>query len=334
MNRSYIKALTYYLPKQALTNEELSREFSDPNIEKTAGKVGIDVRYIAAEDETAGDMAEQAARNLFQEYNLAPETIDFLILCTQSPDYFLPATACVLQHRLGIPSNAGAIDFNQGCSGYLYGLALAKGLIAANVAKNILLLTAETYSKHIHPQDKANRILFGDAASATLISNEGFAAIGEFSLGTDGAGANNLIVKTGGMKHKNALNDFSIDENGTVISSDHLFLNGAEIFSFTQEKVPLLIKSTLLQNGLEQEQIDLFVFHQSNRFMLDFLRKKIKIDEDKFYYCLSRFGNTVSSTIPIALKEAMADKTIKVNNKILLASYGVGYSWAGVVLNF
>jgi 3-oxoacyl-[acyl-carrier-protein] synthase-3 len=334
MNRSYIKAISYYLPKKALTNEDLARELSDPNIEKNAGKVGIDVRYIAAEDETAGDMAEQAARNLFQEYSIAPETIDFLILCTQSPDYFLPTTACLLQHRLGIPSNAGAIDFNQGCSGYLYGLALSKGLIAANVAKNILLLTAETYSKHLHPQDKTNRILFGDAASATLISNEGFAAIEEFSLGTDGAGENDLIVKTGGLRHKKALNDCTIDENGTVISSDHLFLNGSDIFSFTQEKVPLLIKDTLLQNGLEQQQIDLFVFHQSNRFMLDFLRKKIKIDEDKFYYCLSRFGNTVSSTIPIALKEAMTDNTIKVNNKILLASYGVGYSWAGVVLNF
>ncbi len=334
MNRSYIKALSYYLPKQALTNEDLARELSDPNVEKTAGKVGIDVRYIAAEDETAGDMAEQAARNLFQEYSIAPETIDFLILCTESPDYFLPATACVLQHRLGISTNAGAIDFNQGCSGYLYGLALAKGLIAASVAKNILLLTAETYSKHIHPQDKANRILFGDAASATLISNEGFAAIEAFSLGTDGTGENDLIVKTGGLRHKNALNDFAIDENGSVISSDHLYLNGSEIFSFTQEKVPLLVKDILLKNELEQEQIDLFVFHQSNRFMLDFLRKKIKIDENKFYYCLSRFGNTVSSTIPIALKEAMTDNTIKVSNKILLASYGVGYSWAGVVLNF
>jgi 3-oxoacyl-[acyl-carrier-protein] synthase-3 len=317
-----------------MTNADLAREFSDPNVEKTAGKVGIDVRYIAAEDETAGDMAEQAARNLFQEYSITPETIDFLILCTESPDYFLPATACVLQHRLGIPSNAGAIDFNQGCSGYPYGLALAKGLIAGNIAKNILLLTADTYSKYIHPQDKANRILFGDAASATLISNEGFAEIKEFSLGTDGSGENNLIIKTGGLRQKDALNDLSVDENGAIISSDHLFLNGSEIFSFTQEMIPQLVKDTLLQNGLEQEQIDLFVFHQSNRFMLDFLRKKIKIDEAKFYYCLSRFGNTVSSTIPIALKEAITDKTIKVNNKILLASYGVGYSWSGVVLNF
>lgn len=333
MKQAYIKALSYYLPDSVLTNEELVKEFPEWTVEKVANKVGVDTRHIAAVGETAGDMAEQAAHKLFDEWNVKPHDIDFVMLCTQSPDYFLPTTACVLQHRLSIPTSAGAIDYNLGCSGYVYGLAIAKGLVVSGVAMNVLLLTAETYSKHIHPKDKGNRTIFGDAATATLVSTDGFAGIGEFSLGTDGSGAENLIVKTGGMRHQKALDDISMDETGTLCSSDNLYMNGSEIFSFTQENVPILVSDTLAKNGYEKSDIDLFVFHQANKYMLGFLRKKIKIEEDKFYYCLSRFGNTVSSTIPIALKEAM-DNSIKTSNKVLIAGFGVGYSWGGTVLKF
>ena len=334
MNQAYIKAISYHLPEQILTNEDLVKEFPEWTVEKVANKVGIDCRHIAAEGETAGDMAEQAAHKLFDEWNVSPKDIDFVMLCTQSPDYFLPTTACVLQHRLGIPTSSGAIDYNLGCSGYVYGLALAKGLLCSGVAKNVLLLTSETYSKHIHPKDKGNRTIFGDAAAATLVSSDGFAEIGEFSLGTDGSGADNLIVKTGGMRHQKALGDIEFDESGAIFSSDNLYMNGANIFSFTQDTVPLLVEETLTKNGCEKSDIDLFVFHQANKYMLSFLRKKIKIEEDKFYYCMSRFGNSVSSTIPIALKEAMTDYTIRASNKILIAGFGVGYSWGGTILNF
>ena len=334
MKKAYIKALSYYLPERIITNDELVTEFPEWTVEKIANKVGVDSRHIAADGETAGDMAEQATRKMFEEWNVNPEDIDFVMLCTQSPDYFLPTTACILQHRLNIPTSAGAIDYNLGCSGFVYGLALAKGLVVSGVAKNILLLTSETYSKHIHPKDKGNRTIFGDAATATLISTDGFAEIGEFSLGTDGSGAENLIVKTGGMRYQKALNDTGIDESGALCSSDHLYMNGSEIFSFTQDNVPVLVADTLAKNEYEKSDIDLFVFHQANKYMLNFLRKKMKIEEDKFYYCLSRFGNTVSSTIPIALKEAMDDNSIKSDNKVLIAGFGVGYSWGGAVLKF
>jgi 3-oxoacyl-[acyl-carrier-protein] synthase-3 len=334
MKEAYIKAISYYLPKQELTNEELIKEFPEWTVEKIANKVGVDSRHIAAQGETAGDMAEQATRKLFVEWSVQPQDIDFVILCTQSPDYFLPTTACILQHRLGIPTSSGAIDFNLGCSGYVYGLALAKGLIVSGTAKNILLLTSETYSKHIHPKDRGNRTIFGDAATATLVSFDGLVRIGEFNLGTDGSGAENLIVKTGGMRHQMPLGDICLDEDGVLRSSDNLYMNGSEIFSFTQEKVPLLVSETLVKNECEKSDIDLFVLHQANKYMLDFLRKKMKITEDKFYYCMSRFGNTVSSTIPIALKEAMVDHSIKTGNKVLIAGFGVGYSWGGTILNF
>jgi len=334
MKQAYIKAISYHLPQHLLTNIDLVKEFPKWTAEKVANKVGIDVRHIAAEGETAGDMAEQAALKLFDEWGINPQDIDFVMLCTQSPDYFLPTTACVLQHRLGISTSSGAIDYNLGCSGFVYGLALAKGLVISGVAKNVLLLTSETYSKHIHPKDKGNRTIFGDASAATLVSADGFAEIGEFSLGTDGIGAENLIVKTGGMRHQKAMNDIALDESGAICSSDNLYMNGSEIFSFTQDNVPLLVADTLAKNGCEKKDIDLFVFHQANKHMLGFLRKKIQIEEEKFYYCLSRFGNTVSSTIPIALKEAMSDNSIKTGNKVLIAGFGVGYSWGGVTLNF
>ncbi len=334
MKKVFVKAISYYVPDHVLTNEQLVQEFPEWTAEKVANKVGVDARHISGDNETAGDMAEKAALNLFREWDINPESIDFVMLCTQSPDYFLPTTACLLQNRLGISTNSGALDFNLGCSGYIYGLALAKGLIVSGIAQNVILLTAETYTKHIHPEDKGNRTIFGDAAAATLISIDGFAEIGEFSLGTDGSGGENLIVKTGGMKHRNPLNDISIDDSGAICSSDNLYMNGSEIFSFTQESVPILVNDTLLKNNLVKSDINLFVFHQANKYMLGFLRKKMKIDEEKFYFCMSRFGNTVSSTIPIALKEAILDKSINTKDKVLLAGFGVGYSWGGVVLNF
>jgi 3-oxoacyl-[acyl-carrier-protein] synthase-3 len=328
--KAYIKAISYYLPSETLSNEDLVSEFPEWSVDKIAGKIGVSKRHISALDETAGDMAEKAARLLFEAYALQPSLIDFILLCTQSPDYFLPTTACVLQERLGISTKAGALDFNLGCSGFVYGLALAKGLIAGGVAKNILLITSETYTKHIHHRDKGNRTIFGDASSATLVSTEGFAEILNFSLGTDGRGSQNLIIKTGGLRSPQRANDLTFDEYDNPISSDYLFMNGSEIFNFTLEAVPVLIHDTLWKNDLDQEQIDLFVFHQANKHIMNFLRKKIKIDEDKFYYFLEEVGNTVSSTIPIALKEAQKENKLRGN--VLLAGFGVGYSWAGTVL--
>jgi 3-oxoacyl-[acyl-carrier-protein] synthase-3 len=328
--KAFIKAISYYLPSRILSNKDLVKEFPEWSVDKIAGKIGVSERHISAPDETAGDMAIQAAGLLFNEYAIQPSWIDFILLCTQSPDYFLPTTACILQDRLGLPISAGALDYNLGCSGFVYGLAIAKGLIAGGIAKNILLITSETYTKHIHSKDKGNRTIFGDAAAATLISTDGFAEIQNFSLGTDGKGANNLIIKTKGLRYPERLKDLIFDEEENPISSDHLFMNGSEIFSFSIEAVPILVQDTLKRNNLNQEQIDLFVFHQANKYMMNFLRKKIKIEEDKFYCYLEKVGNTVSSTIPIALKEAQKENKLRGN--VLLAGFGVGYSWAGTVL--
>ncbi|MEG1612255.1 MAG: ketoacyl-ACP synthase III [Alistipes sp.] len=328
--KAYIKAISYYLPEKVLTNHDLVQDFPEWNVEKIASKIGINERHVVREDECASDLAVAAAGKLFEEHGIDRLSIDFLLLCTQSPDYFLPTTACLVQNRLGLRTTIGALDFNLGCSGFVYGLSLAKGLIAGGVARNVLLITAETYTRHLHPKDKTNRTIFGDAAAATLISTDGFAEIGNFSLGTDGRGAENLIVKTGGMRKPEKANDLSFDESNNPHSSDYLFMEGSEIFNFTLEAVPVLVEDTLAKNALKKEDIALFVFHQANKYMMNFLRKKIKIDEDKFFYYLENVGNTVSSTIPVALHAAQAEGRLTGN--ILLAGFGVGYSWGGVVL--
>lgn len=331
--KTFIQAISYYVPEIVITNEDLAREFPDYTVEKIASKIGVSGRHLAGEKETSANLATGAALKLFSEYYISPSSIDFILLCTQSPDYFLPTSACLLQERLGIPTATGALDFNLGCSGFVYGLAIAKGLITAGIASNVLLLTAETYSKFMHPLDKSNRTIFGDGAAATLISTEGFAEIGNFSLGTDGQGADKLIVKTGGLRFPEKMNDLQFEE-GNPVSSDFLYMAGTEIFNFTLDTVPGLVSETLHKNGLEQRDIDMFVFHQANKYLLNFLRKKIKIEENKFYLCLEKFGNTVSSTIPIALKVALSEDSIKPGNKVLIAGFGVGYSWGGTVLQF
>lgn len=328
--KTYIKAISYYLPEKFLTNEDLVQEFPEWTVEKIAGKVGVNKRHVVAEDETALDLAEAAANKLFEEHQIDKNAIDFVLLCTQSPDYFLPTSACVLQDRLKLRTNIGALDFNLGCSGFVYGLSVAKGLIMGGIATNVLLVTAETYSKHMHPRDKGNRTIFGDAAAATLITTEGFAEIGSFSLGTDGRGAENLMVKSGGMRHKEPLNDLFTDESSNIKSSDHLFMDGGEIFEFTSDAVPILVDDVIKKNNIEFDDVDLFVFHQANKYMMNYLRKLIGIDRDKFYIYLENVGNTVSSTIPIALYEAQKEDNLQGN--ILLAGFGVGYSWGGVIL--
>lgn len=329
-----IKAISYYLPEKVVTNEELLNEFPEWSVDKVAAKVGVDSRHVADASETAGDLAEKAARNLFAEYSVSPSEIDFVLLCTQSPDYLLPSTACLLQHKLGIPTSAGAFDYNLGCSGCIYGLAVAKGLIAAGVAKNVLLLTAETYNKYLHPSDKSNRSIFGDGAAACLISTEGFAEIGDFALGTDGSGANHLILKTGGARCREKTGVSITDEEGHIWFDDYLYMNGGAIFNFTLNAVPEMMKQVLDKNAQELENVDYFVFHQANKFMLNTIRKVCGIPKEKFYNNLSATGNTVSSTVLIGLKDCIGNGTLHKDMNVMVAGFGVGLSWAGTMLRF
>lgn len=318
-----IKAISYYLPPGELTNEALHEQFPEWSVEKIARKTGILNRHIAAEDVCASDLGVESARRLFEQHATDPASVDFLLFCTQSPDYFLPTTACLIQERLGIPTTAGALDFNLGCSGFVYGLSLARSLVESGDARNVLLITAETYSKFIHPTDKSVRTIFGDGAAATLIApgTDG-AALGPFVFGTDGAGGPNLIVPTGGMRKP---------RSNPAVESDSLFMDGSEVFNFTLHRIPPLVEDVLKKAQLGADDIDLYVLHQANHYVLEALRKKMHLPAEKVYEFMSDCGNTVSATIPIALSEALASGRVRPGNRVMLVGFGVGYSWAGCI---
>ena len=328
---SKIKHIEYHLPDKIIDNEILVREFREWTPDKIENKTGIRERHIAAENETSLDLAIPVCNKIFNQYD--KNKIDCLIFCTQTPDYYMPATSCVLQEKLGLGKNTGAFDINLGCSGFIYGLAVSKGFIAAGIAKSILLITAETLSKFVHPLDKTNRTLFGDAAAAAIIEQDSENGIFEFVLGTDGSGYENLIVRNGGMRNK--INPFPqdiSDEQGNVRNENNMFMDATEIFNFTIDAVPKLFNETLKKNNTTIDNIDYIILHQANKFMLEYLRKILKAPEDKFYINLTHTGNTVSSTIPIALKDCIDNRKVKPGDKVLIAGFGVGYSWGGTII--
>ena len=322
MNYCKISAISTYLPDAVLRNSDLEKQFPDFKAAKITKKIGIQQRHIAAAGETALDMGEKAAKKLF---SICPEAqeADFLLFCTQSPDYFLPTSACILQARLGLKSTTGALDYNLGCSGFVYGLAVAKGLLAAEIASKVLLITAETYSKYLDAADKGNRSIFGDGAAAVLISSCEEAHIGEFVLGTDGNGGQNLILRNGGARNP-------LDGS----ANDKLYMNGPEIFNFTIETVPRLVSDILAKNSMTLDQVDHFVFHQANKYMLSYLGLKIGIPEDKFHIDMEDTGNTVSASIPILLEKLQSREILHPGDRLLLAGFGVGYSFGGAVVTW
>ena len=326
-----ITRIDYYLPEKVLTNEELEKLSSRLSAEKLEKRVGIRERLIAGKDETALDLAYNAALKVLAGYD--KNTIDLVILCTQCPDYFLPASACILQDRLGLRTATGAFDFNLGCSGYIYGLAMAKSFINSGLVNTVLFVVSDTMTKFIHEKDFGSRIIFGDGAAASIIEKNDEESIFEFILGTDGKGWEHLIVPYGGLRHRYDPDANAVeDESGNIRTPNNLYMNGTEIFNFTIERVPQLVADVLKKNRLEMADIDYFIFHQANKYMIEYLRKKIKIPQEKFFENMLYTGNTSSATIPIALKEVLDQGLIKKDDRVLLCGFGVGYSWGATIL--
>jgi 3-oxoacyl-[acyl-carrier-protein] synthase-3 len=338
-----VKDIEYHLPGETLSNEELEERFPHWTKDRIEEKTGIVTRHLASARECSSDLGVAAAEKLFLRSPASREDIDFLLFCTQSPDYFLPTSACLMQDRLGIPRGAGAFDFNLGCSGFVYGLSIAKGLIESGQARNVLLITAETYSKFIDPSDKSVSTLFGDAGAATLIagiagSGHSAPSIGPFIFGTDGRGAGNLMVCAGGMRGMaSSKGDPDGDEafrGMESIDAPRLHMNGPEIFTFCLQAVPECVHELLKKADRFLEDVDLFVFHQANKYVLDHLRRKLRIPEEKFLLAMSHCGNTVSASIPIALKHALDQGRLKPGHIVMLVGFGVGYSWAGTLIRW
>jgi 3-oxoacyl-[acyl-carrier-protein] synthase-3 len=334
---AHITHISYHLPELRYTNSDLEKDFPGSLEAENLLKIGIEQRRIVAEGEMASDIAVTAAERLFEEHNIDRNQIDFVLFCAQEFDHYTPSTACLIQHRLKIPTNAGALDYNLGCSGFVYGLGVAKGLIEATGMKNVLLLTSSTLSKTFHPKDRNSRYLFGDGAAATLIASDGHKKqMDSFIFGTDGAKGDRIIIKDGGAR-KSYTQTSGIEKKAEfvkVTTHANFYMNGIAVFSLGIKRVPILIKDVLDKANLNLEEVDLFVFHQANQFMIETICKKAGIPKDKYFICMKHCGNTVSSSIPIALYHADKEKRLTKGMKVMLLAFGTGFSWAGSIIEW
>lgn len=322
---SQIGPISIAFPEKLETCQTLLEEHPEWKMAEIKEKTGVDRRYIAAPQQTAGDLAVAASEKLIADFAIDRSTIDFVMLCTQTPDYVLPTTACLIQDRLSLPTTCGALDFNLGCSGFIYGLALADGLIQSGNAKRILLLTAETYSKYIDKDDRSLRTIFGDAAAASLIESSETPSLTAFQFGTDGSGADTLMVADGGAR-----------AGADVLQPRHrkrwnsrLYMDGPSLIEFSVKAVPALVDQVLQRAQLSRESIDLYLLHQATRKMLSALQECLDVSEHELPIRLDQYGNTVSATLPILISDLRREGRIKKDAKNMLVGFGVGWSWAG-----
>ena len=280
---------------------------------------------MAAREECVSDLGVAAAERLFQDYEIDRNSIDFLLFCTQTPDYPLPTTACLVQDRLGLPTSVGALDFNLGCSGFVYGLSLADGLIRTGVAKRVLLITSETYTKYIHPTDRSLRTIFGDGAAATLVEAADEPSLTGFVFGTDGRGADTLIVNEGGARPK----ELALQPRKRKRWPSSLYMDGPELVKFTLDVVPPTVDRILANVGWTRKDVEFFLVHQATAFLLQHLRTRLELNGEAMPVDLDEVGNTVSSTLPILIRDLRATGDLRPGRRSLLIGFGVGLSWAG-----
>lgn len=319
-----ISAISYHLPETVEGVETLQRDNPDWDMPKILDKTGILNRYISAPGETAVDLAFEAGKKLLESTPLH-EDIDLLILVTQSPDYVLPTSACILQDSLGLSKKCMAFDVNMGCSGFVYALSIAGSLIESGVAQKGLILCADTYTKYIGKNDRTCRPLFSDGAAAILLESSATNDMGPFELGTDGSGFDRLIVKHSGAR-----------DAGEVANTCHgsLEMYGSDVFLFTMRVVPLSISKLLERTGLTLDNIDLIVFHQASKLVIENIIRTLSLDKNKVFTNFENIGNTVSASIPIALKDAATQGRLKVGDTVMLVGFGVGLSWGATLIRW
>lgn len=327
-----IRAIARHLPEGILSNDEIARVFPEWSVEKIALKTGINNRHVAAEGEYSSDLAIKACLSLFAEFNVSAELFDFLIVITQTPDFILPGISNIVHDAVGLHSSCGSIDINQGCSGYIYGISLARSLIESNSSKNVLVVTTDTYTKLLNPGDKSVRTLFGDGATATWVDGSGTSgSISQAIFGTDGSRAGSLIVPNGGLRSTGAKYPSSDSKNrGLKPSKFDLFMDGPDIFNFASAVVGATYLELSDLDLNKDRPLDLLILHQANAFMLNHLRLKLGLDEKMVPIVMGDWGNTVSGTIPMALVELRNQKEIGNGEKVMLIGFGVGLSWGGL----
>lgn len=315
------------IPAVRVDNRSFGDRFGETAVAEIIRMTGVQTRYAALPGQTAADLCEPAARRLLDRLDWDPGSVDAVILVTQTPDCRIPATACLLQARLGLSTRAQAFDVNLGCSGYVYGLWLGFALIHAGLQR-VLLLTADTFKDVVDPYDRTTGLLFGDAASATALEGDAAAPAAAFVLGTDGRGARNLIIQGGGFRTPVA--DPRMREGG---DPEKLFMDGGEVFAFTLKAVPDLVQRTLRLAGRTLAELDGVLLHQASRMMVTHLGKKIGVPADRLPINIDRYGNTGSVTLPLLLSDDLAPRLRESGGRYCMAGFGVGWSWGAVCLD-
>ena len=315
-----IKSIEYYLPPKIENGNSLTKDNPDWCVEDIEKKTGIKTRHISTPDQTVTDMAALALEKLFDS-GVEKESIDSIILVTQSPDYALPSSSCILQDRVGLSQSSVAFDVNLGCSGFIYALAIESAMIESHLVNRGIIVCSEKYTQYIDKSDRTCRPLFSDGAAALLVEPCEDDNIGPFELGTDGSGFDNLIVT-----------DDKAQTDKTGIPSKKLRMDGAKVFMFTMDRVPKCVNALLDKAGKSFDDIDLFIFHQASKLVLDNIVRRLKLPEKKVFVNYPLIGNTVSASIPIALKDAVNEGRVKRGDQIMLVGFGVGYSWGSCLV--
>lgn len=327
-----IDAVASAVPAQVVEVASYAEAFGSGVVKKISLSTGVTAFRKVPADICSSDLCYAAAQSVLASQQVAPEDIGALIFVSQTPDYILPATSCILQGRLGLPKACATFDINLGCSGYVYGLWVAAGLIASGMVSKVLLLVGDTISKTLSEQDRSVAMLFGDAGSATLLSASEEGQGWFFNVGTDGTGWENIIIRAGGSRHKTTAESLERTEvDGGLRSPAELEMKGSAVFEFTQSEVPQSIEALFSYANVAPEQIDYFVPHQANRFMLSHMASKLGFPREKLVVGLEEFGNTSCASIPLAMVTKLADVTEK--NQVLLSGFGVGLSWASAILD-
>ena len=330
-----IKSIEYYLPDTIVTNEDLQKENPNWNLEKVTEKSGVFQRHIAGKNETAYDLSVKACDKLFQTND--KNDIDGIIYCTQSPDYIMPSNSFLLHNYLNLKDKVFAFDFNHACTGFIYSLAMANSFVNSGIAKQILIVTADTYSKYINKKDRSTRVLFGDGAAATIVkeSNEKKGII-DIELGSFGSGYNKFWIPAGGLRlPKSDSTSIEIEDSGSNIRTQNdIEMDGFGVWSFINSVVPKQVERLLKRNNVEKTDIDQFIFHQASKMTLKSIMRLMKLKEEQVFINIHNIGNTVSASIPIALRDAIDQGKIDNGSTLILSGFGVGLSYGAILMEF
>jgi len=322
INNVEIKGIACAVPERTVDNEQYNDVFGEENVKKFINLTGVKTRHIALDEQCASDFCYVAATKVLEKLSWEPSSIDALIVITQTPDYAVPATACVLQHRLGLSEDCIAFDVNLGCSAYVYGIWLAATMVSTQDLNRVLLLVGDTSNFGIDQSNSSTAMLFGDGGTATAIEKTEGKSL-KYFLKTKGSGFKTIMVPAGHARSRGKIN---------TAGSCELAMNGSEVFSFTITDVPRTIKSFMTEFEIDKDNIDMFVFHQANLFILKHLAKKLSFPMEKIPISMDRFGNTSGESIPLTLVDALGNEESKEQIKLMLFGFGVGLSWGGIYL--